>query len=381
MTTIRPGSHMSRLMQVLSVAGEYPAGSLDILGDIRTVRAMVHKHKTLSQFSLPDANMPLATKLFQTSGAARLKTIRLCKGAIPLLDAVCPGATNYYMEVTGGHHFSGGSKRVERHHRVAEAVALCMMAGIEVRPYALPSLQKEEIRHIRLSGTALYPARYLKTLRLVEYNKFKYARTVGLLAYPGGAYAVYNTRNAAMKWKGKGERNSKADLSNIASWNFGLNGIDAALIMGNSADIALQTMRSATEQRHRDGRLEKIYGYLHFVPLNQSGIRLLELLTIPDWKEVMLDALFEPEDRPRGQTSVECDAIMGETLVFSHLDSDIARLVRLREAILHERIRYQIVCFPWQRGYLSRFLADTQEYVSFRELEMEAVIQAMKGEV
>ena len=40
------------------------------------------------------------------------------------------------------HHFPGDAAHRDRNHRVAEAVALCMSAGVEVLPYDLPRLQR-----------------------------------------------------------------------------------------------------------------------------------------------------------------------------------------------------------------------------------------------
>ena len=43
MIYIRPGAHVLDLLQLLSVAGEFPMSGLSILSDKRTLRELVHK--------------------------------------------------------------------------------------------------------------------------------------------------------------------------------------------------------------------------------------------------------------------------------------------------------------------------------------------------
>ena len=43
-----------------------------------------------------------------------------------------------------------------------------------------------------------------------------FTRIVGTVFYPGGAYAVYNTRDAVMKWKDRGEFRVAQHLTELA---------------------------------------------------------------------------------------------------------------------------------------------------------------------
>ena len=43
---------------------------------------------------------------------------------------------------------------------------------------------------------------------------------------------------------------------------------------------------------------------------------------------------------------MEYDAQNGNTLILSHLDGDIARLVRVRQALEHSKVPYEIHVFP-----------------------------------
>ena len=54
--TVRPGSHVHRLITVLGLAGEYPVRSLGVLGNERTLRALVGKLSTTQELRNPDTD-------------------------------------------------------------------------------------------------------------------------------------------------------------------------------------------------------------------------------------------------------------------------------------------------------------------------------------
>ena len=48
MVTLRPGSHVWRLLTVLSAVGEFPAQSLHLLGSERSLEKLVHRRAMYS---------------------------------------------------------------------------------------------------------------------------------------------------------------------------------------------------------------------------------------------------------------------------------------------------------------------------------------------
>ena len=267
------------------------------------------------------------------------------------------------------HHFPGDAAHRDRNHRVAEAVALCATAGVEVLPYDLPQLQQEEIRKVTPNYRALYLARDIKKAFPGEEKKTLFTRAVGALFYPGGCYAVYNTRDAAMKWKGMGEFKALHSLTEIARLNGGVSHLDGALLLGKSYETAMETLE-ASDPRHPELRFDSIYPHIHFLPLDGFGARLLKILTLPDWQERLLDLLFEPFTRTYGRGTMEYDAQVGAVKVLSHLDGDLARLLRFREGLWSHSGKFEVVCFPQQAEFLRSFLGDR---VGVREIPLEAV--------
>lgn len=373
MITIRTGSHSShaqQLLQILSVAGEFPTKSLALLGSERTIKTLVHRLESVQDIRMDKSSASHTVKLLQISGKRDSRTIRLYKGALSLLDELHAGALEYYLGAFSGHKFPGDAFHSWRNHRVAEALALCMMAGVEIRQYVLPPLQNKRDRLTVPDFPSFYIARDFKKLIKDDLNKTRYTRIVGALFYPGGCYSVYNARDAVMKWGGDGEIKTADHLMQLTRMNAGLEGMPPAMLFGSSPDIALQTLLASDTSRRMEKRFDKVYQRIHFVPLNPDGIRLVRLLTLPDWKEKILSMVFDPCMRPRGYGFMEYDAYWDGKYIYSHLDSDIARLIRFHEALEKQDQTFEVLCFPWQTGFLRAYLG---QRVRLMQIEMGAL--------
>lgn len=315
MITVRPGSHVHRLITVLGLAGEYPVRSLGVLGNERTLRALVGKLSTTQELRNPDTDERMRVKLLQLTGIGNAKAIRFCKGALPILEWIHPDAPAFYL------------------------------------------------------------ARDFKRITPAEQNKTMFTRTVGAIFYPGGCYAVYNTRNAAMKWNGMGEFKALHSLTELARMNAGVQSIDSAILLGEAYDTALTTLLESDKNRRLELRFDGIYRHIYFVPMNAGGIRQLRLLTVPDWKEKLLELLFDPDVRSYNRGFMEYDAGIGDTCVFSHLDGDIARLIRFREAMQTGAGSFEVLCFDDQAPFLREYLGP---YITLKTIDA-ATVEAELG--
>ena len=132
MPVLRPDTLVQNVLQLLAVVGEFPWQSLGLLGKTETVQKMVYRLSEPAVFRHRHTGEEVRTKLFVTNGKGREKSLRLYKGALSLLHWFHPGAYEYYMENFWNHHFPGDAAHRDRNHRVAEAVALCANAGVEV---------------------------------------------------------------------------------------------------------------------------------------------------------------------------------------------------------------------------------------------------------
>ena len=374
MITIRPGSHTMRLLHLLSIGGEFPPDSLSILGSEEVLKKLIRKLVSVQNFRSDRDGKVYTTKLLMLSGKDDRRTIRLCKGSLPVLNEIHTDALGYYMDSFRTNKVSGNKLHKWRNHRVSEVIAMNMMAGIETRPYILPKLQMNEILRIVPNTPSFYIARDFKKLDTNDYNKNMYTRIVGALFYPGGVYAVYNTREAIMKWSGTGEFKAAIHLQDLSRMNAGVFDLTSALLFGNNPEIAKETIIESDKSKKMEFRFDNIYQHIHYIPMDQNGIRLMRILTLPDWKEKMLNAVFESKIRTPGYGFMEYDAFWNGLYIFSHLDSDIARLIRFHEAQQTESEKFKVLCYPWQEEFLKGYLSKN---VELEQIQMDSLEKAL----
>lgn len=375
MVQFRPGSHVSKLVALLSFVGEFPFLSLGLLGSERVYKALVVKLSAPEVFRNTQTGKEMTCRLFTATGSRKAKTVRLYKKALPILEWVHEDAYRYYMDSFWEHHFPGDIQHLDRNHRVAEAAAVCMRAGMELRPYLLPRLQNDAIQSVVLKTPSLYLSKDIKRISGPETAKTTFTRLVGAAFYSGGCYGVYNTRDTAMKWNGMGEVKTVYYLTELARLNAGVQTVDSAILFGASEEIALQSFSEKSAGQRKTMRSDAAYQHIHFVPLNEMGVRQLRILTAPNWKERILDALFLPEIRSYGIGRFEYDACVEGGYVFSHLDSDLNRLIRFKEAIEHIPGPFEVLRFPHQVEFLWEYL---EGRAVIKTIRLEAIEQALE---
>ncbi len=354
---MRPGSHMGSLAAILSVVGEYPYSSLHLIGNERCVRRMVRKLTEKNTLYHSKSGERLYCKCFNLSGKGAGKTIRMYKDAVPILNWISPDAISFYMYASKNQKFSGDASHIERNHRIAEAVAMCMRTGMEYKPYILPKLQNEALLSLIPNKTVFYPSRCLKQIGQNEMNKTMFTRMVGAVFSHQKCFAVYNTRNSVMKWNGMGEFKALHNLIEIARMNARINDIDSAILFGQSDRVLLDTLVTNESGNRIEFRFDSIYRHVHFVPLNDIGIRLLKIICMEDASKKLLDLLFESDSIVNGLGLFEYDAYINNKYILSHLDGDVTRLIRFKEALLLNRYDSEVICFDFQADYVDNYLA------------------------
>lgn len=245
-----------------------------------------------------------------------------------------------------------------------------MRSGVECRPYMLPILQNRTITKRIPDAPCFYLAKELKKLGEAEMNKTMFTRMVGTAYLGQRPYAVYNTRSAVMKWSGKGEFKTLHSVIEISRLNAGTDAMPAAILLGQSESVALKTLLESDTTKRPEFRFDAIYRNLYFIPMDEHGIRQLRLMTVPDWKERLLELLFDPEVRTYDRGLFEYDAKIGDAYVFSHLDGDLARLVRFKEAVQNQRGNYEVLCYPYQMTFIREYLGN---HVTIKTIGLDAV--------
>ena len=376
MIHFRPGSHAYDIVSVIGITGEFPYRSVRLFGNARTYKVLIGRLCEVQTFRDYNSGDEMTCRLLTVTGKSFGKTVRLYKAAIPILRWISPYAEENYLSASWNHGFPGDISHTERNHRVAEAAIMCIRAGIKSRPYELPKLQNEIIKRMEFNQPSFYFAKSLKHIGQTEMNKTMFTRIAGAIFINHNCYAVYNTRNAVMKWNGMGEFKTLHSLIEVARLNAGVSQIDTAILFGESYKTAYKTMLENQKNRRLEFRFDGIYRHIHFVPMNEFGIRLLKILILPDRKQKLLDLLFEPECRSNDLGAFEYDAYINGVYVLSFLDSDIARLMRFSEARSYRTEMLEVLCFPEQVELIKNYLGSD---VSIKTIGLEQIEDALSG--
>lgn len=376
MIHIRPGVYVYELLQLLSAAGEFPYSSLQILSPSRSLLDTVHKLSQWQDFQVEWSGKQYHARMLSVSGKRGSKNLRLHRSALPLLDGLHPELLAHYLGAFRSHAFSGKRSDIERNHRVGETIAMMMAAGATAQPCLLPPLQAERIELTLGDTPCYYPSRLVKKLDGSDsMNKTGFTRLTGLLLRRGLGYAVYNTRSSVMKWHGAGELKAMLQCDELSRRNAGVDALTGAILFGADGATALATLLESGKGRTLDSRFDRVYQHIHFVPISGDGKRLLRLLMLPGLQERLRTLLFPPELIAFGRADCDCDAYTDGKYILSHLDGDIARLVRFRLAAYEDRThRYELLCYPWQLGYAQPYLG---ERIEPRCIAMDAVERAL----
>ena len=368
MMHFQPGSQVYMLVEFLSVAGEFPTCSMPLIGNERVLKTLINNLTKPQQ--LRGSQTETTCRLLTVTGKGANRRIRLYKGALPILKWI--GAEDYYLGAFWNHKFPGDQTHINRNFRVAETIAICLSAGVEYRPYKLPELCNSKFSIVIPSEPVFYPSKTLKQYGDSEIKKTAFTRITGMLFTHGQAYAVYNSRNALMKWNGLSEFKMLNNMIEICRLNAGINNLDSAILFCQSDSVALATLKE-TEKNHRlEFRFDSIYQHIHYFPLNDIGIRQFRLLTVPNWKEELLGMLFEEHQRSYNRGNFEYDAFIDGVYIFSFLDSDIARLIRFKNAA-KTMPKCEVLCFPNQQDLVKEFIGHS---VRLKLIELETVEDA-----
>ena len=380
MIYVRSGSRADFIITLLSIVGEFPYSAMKLLGDERVYRKLISKLSEKQSYCHTDSGEVLTVKLLSVSGRGQLKTVRLYKKAHSVLDWY--GARSFYIDSYYSPHFRGGATYTDRNHRVAEAVAMLMKIGVECRPYVIPRLQEKEFRS-GFPEPTFYIAREIKTAGEVEVNKTAFTRMVGAVFTNWGGYAIYNTRNAAMKWRGQGEMKANIALDQISEKNTGVVEINSAILFCETPEVALETLAEAGKSRRKEYRFDGIYDHIHYVTLDPTGQRILRLLLIPKLKERQLELLFDDAERSFGRGRFEYDAKIDDRYVYAFLDGNIAGLGRFKEGIEFYREHGEVLCYPHDVKFVKNYFGSgvTIKTIDIGLMETELGIGKEKDEI
>ena len=373
MFRITHSSQVNKLLTILSVVGEFPFDSRGLIGSEGYFNNLIYKHTRPDDYSFSNSDIIIHGQLFQLAGKAELKTIRFHKTGLPILKHLNPIAYQHYLDTYDNHHLRTTEDRIIRNHRIAEAAVMCLNAGIEARSYIAPKLTKQYHQVIPFNDPAFYLSKHLKKTDPDGFNKTKYARIVGALFYQTGCYSVYNLRDTMMKWKPESELKVKLDMTDICTMNTENQEVQSTIFFCSSYQTGFRVLQEWKSNSDLRTLFTSVYKHVHFIPINEFGVQLLKILTVPHWNERLLRMFFRNEDRSFGMGDMPYDAEMNGTYILSFLDSDFARLYLFRNNIgkFPDR-KWLVLCFQHQAMFLREYLGAG---VRLKVIPMEKVME------
>lgn len=377
MIIIKDGSHAKRIIKLLLYTGEFPYYSLGMLGEVQSVKRAVRRMSQSQEVRCDSGDKVFSGKLVNISGKGHLKTVRLNAYAFEFIESLFPALFQYYLVHTGYHRFKGDAFSVERNHRVAESLAMLLMAGIEMRPDIIPELLMNCTIRKSFEVPAHYHCRYLKSLIKAELKKNQFTRIVSAVFFETGCYAIYNTRKAVMKLCGEGEQKTRKHLEEIAKKNSFTSKVDDAILFGKDYEIAEKTLVGLENDPKEKTVFGHIYHHIHFVPMNGFGVKLLQLYTTPYWNEDMLEQIFETHEIRREVGVFQYDAKVGYMHYVSFLDSDMVKIRSVRNHIQTKPEELTVLCFKEQEAFLKSYMG---EDIKLKIYDLDEMMQTLECE-
>ncbi len=377
----RPGSQAHKLITLLSVAGEISLSALSMIGNQQSMLNFIQDGK--NECIVKVGKEKVKTRLFNVVKSNNVTRVHLTQRVYPFLKLI--GGEEYYIKAFPNNHFESSYSHLDRRLRVAETIALCMAGGVEFRPYCLPKLQVNKFLSVAPREPMFYPIRDIKGIGGDDSDKqTRTTRMTGVLVNPVGSYAVYNLKDYVMRWSNTSELSGKSKVMDIMRLNYGLRTETQGIFLGNSYEIACENLEFIDMERFKKKRRYKIseeirfdavYANIHFIPLNEFGAKLLQLVTIPNFHTKMVSMLFPIQYRAPENATIDYDAQIEDRYILSFLSSDIARLMRFREGIRINKVKGEVVCYPEQVKMLKKYLGPE---VEIRTIKIDKLLTDFK---
>lgn len=364
MIRFQEGSYALIILQRIALAGEFPFKALDLIGDKIMLQRTIRKLKE--------------QKYITINGNADLKTIRLTKKALAVLEENYKDYYDYYMSITDNHHFRAGTykknnvgvRQTMRRHRLAEVQCILIDLDVALLPSEKPTLSlRRNEKSIDKDDIVFYSSVEMKNSDKEQTYKTEFTRILGTLYCPGGIYCLYNTNKGRIKWNNQGEQKAKVLIEDLTQLNYNIPGdeyadINNSVIFGKSVDLFLDILSSNGGKHDANGfellSFNNTYDNIYYITLDQNGLKQMSFLIEDNWQERLRYSIF-PKELAESKplfSSVDCDAFnkKEDEFILIFIDGNISRLKRFKEAIYDSNKKFSVVCFPWQQEAVDTYM-------------------------
>jgi len=269
-------------------------------------------------------------------------------------------------------HRKDPSRRI-RLHRNAEIYLFMLNAGVilyrdqkipvyeylrDLRPTASTDFTASAVPNTMSYQDIIVPAFYdSREIKDVEdlTQSIRGSRHIGTLYTDNTIFVVYNAEKTLMKWHSRTEGKASNLLYN--TFRSKVTGFDArnirALIIGDTMDMALEMLNSKGGKRRRFFRIDESFNYFHFVPNDENGEMLMEILLDSEIWEAT-ETLFLGDYKPMQFANYNAIDHDGNPILFAYT-FDMKQIANFADWTFKNRRHGIIMCFDFQSEALKEY--------------------------
>lgn len=364
---IGAGTKTRELIDLICLSGHITRQAAVLLCG-RAIRNTIPKLQTLC--TLTDGTETLGS--YRVIASSRTNAITLSKRAVGLLSITAPEMV-YKFECM----YSTNPRQKERATQISEIYAMMIKAGVSVYPTQKQTLSME-FGGDGLSKPCFYDSLEIK--KVVGVKEAGFTRMRGILFSLSGAYVSYFVNKELAEWRRNEEYKMRHKIDELTKKNFpqitriphDIYAVDKALIFGRNPGIMSEllgiqhTPTGISTQNFIGGGM--LYDKVYFLPINETGIKILKLLAHPHNYEVALSKLpGKPHQTENDLTGANTGG--KREFIYPAFTNCISELVLIgAKAFQYPTNTYRIYCLPWQLPYLRAFYGNLNN-IEFKAFE------------
>lgn len=219
--------------------------------------------------------------------------------------------------------------------------------------------------------TEIEGAKYYTSKELKRYSGYKdtvknkdglklvnSSKAYGMLVSAGGNYCIYNIRKASGKWIRSGELKFKIHLDKTIQEIVTEEKVEvtsAIVLVESTSNFEKILYGSDNNTGNKIEGVEDVYDNVYLIPYSEDGRQMLELMTLPEWKYIMIrNAVGEYQDAVVSE--VVCDHYDEGTGVYTFVfcAPDIKRFRYFINAamVINDKDKFKIICFDYQKDFV-----------------------------
>ena len=344
----KPGTSGDRLLELVAVCGEFPAG----------LTARIPGSMSYMETILTSLKREGFLKLYYKDG---LRGFRLGRRAKTVLMFRHPERFSFYLTGnTDTNRIRGEVPRRLRLHRTAETFVAMLNAGVKMFRDEKPAVFAPEGPLVPfLDVAAFYGSREIKEMG-IEAVKIRSSRMMGVLLAPSGIFITYNGGPYMVKWDYQAEVRTQVFLRTELCCRrlpdqYGKSEV-SGLLFGDGMEAFSRILEGKDSGLRCFFLLDGNYEHFYYLTNDRHGEVLLRLLCDVGRRQELDSILMQGLAGRDGGLTVENDSVdeKGNPVLFGYF-LDIPRISRFCTALQLQDRQGTMVCFDFQEDALRRF--------------------------